>query len=164
MKRTLITALVALSFGAALPQMATADSHRHSQSYDKDRSAHQEQRQRYPKGHSHHKPNQVAKPHDRHRNYGRDFGFRVHHRWHSPRHHYRWNHWRHHRNWRPANAERHLSYSDVKYYLKDRDYRRIKKIAYEDGCYIVRARDPYGDKVRLTVDAFTGRIVDKRYR
>lgn len=151
MKRTLSTALVVLSFGVALSPMAAADAY--DRSYN--RSATQEQHQPYPKQHLHHK---------RHHKYGRDFGVRVHHRRHRSHHNDRWFDRRHQRSWEPVYVKRQLRFSDIKYDLKDRDFRRIKKIGYEDGCYFVRARDRYGDKVRLTVDAYTGRIVDKRYR
>ena len=48
--------------------------------------------------------------------------------------------------------------------LHRRDYARLRDIDFRHDVYTLKALDPHGQRVRLTVDAFTGRIIrSERY-
>jgi hypothetical protein len=52
----------------------------------------------------------------------------------------------------------------VAYCVQQQRFSNIKDIDFDDGFYKVYARDPYGRKVKLLVDPYTGRIVRVKYR
>jgi hypothetical protein len=63
-----------------------------------------------------------------------------------------------------APAYRELSPDDIVRDLEQRDFHRISEPVRRGDRYLVYAVDPRGEDVELTIDADSGRIVDRRYR